>query len=88
MVKAKKSAQENKGEMSFEAALAQLESIVKQLEQGELPLEESLAQFSEGVQLSKVCINKLNAAEEQIDKMIQERQGAMIEKPLQIQEDD
>ncbi|MEN6412553.1 MAG: exodeoxyribonuclease VII small subunit [Veillonellales bacterium] len=86
MVKAKKLSPENKNELSFETALAQLEDIVKQLEQGELPLEDSLAQFSEGVELSQVCIHKLNAAEKQIDKIIQERQGKIIEKPLQTQE--
>jgi len=39
----------------FEAAIAELESIVKKLEEGDLPLEQSLALYERGVQLSRFC---------------------------------
>lgn len=74
-------------EISFEDAIEKLESIVKQLEKGDLPLEESLLQFSEGVALSEICLRKLNKAEVEMDKIIQEKEGDFIELPLKIEED-
>lgn len=74
-------------EMPFEAALAELEQIVKQLEQGELPLEEALEKFAAGVKLSQICLRKLSSAEKQLDTMIEELNGQIIERPLTIQED-
>ena len=60
MARAKK--KDNLDEICFEEALEKLEIIVKQLEKGELSLDESLDNFAEGVNLSKVCLNKLNYA--------------------------
>lgn len=74
-------------ELLFEEALQKLEDIVKQLEKGELSLDESLARFSEGVLLSKVCLTRLNNAEQQIDTILHEEEGIMVEKPLPLQED-
>ncbi|SEO28495.1 exodeoxyribonuclease VII small subunit [Propionispora vibrioides] len=74
-------------ELLFEEALQKLEDIVKQLEKGELSLDESLARFSEGVLLSKACLTKLNNAEQQIDTILHEEEGIMVEKPLPLQED-
>ena len=51
----------------FEAAIAELESIVKKLEDGELPLEQSLALYERGVQLSRFCHARLEAAERRIE---------------------
>jgi exodeoxyribonuclease VII small subunit len=73
-----------KSKVSFEEALLQLETIVKSLEQGDLPLDESLAQFSEGVELSQLCLSKLNAAEQHIDKILTIKQGELIEEPLEL----
>ena len=50
----------------FESAIAELEQIVKQLEDGDLPLEKSLALFERGVQLSRYCHDQLGAAERRI----------------------
>ncbi|WP_378955564.1 exodeoxyribonuclease VII small subunit [Pelosinus sp. sgz500959] len=72
----------------FEQGLDTLEMIVKQLERGELSLDESLEHFAEGVRLSKACLEKLNVAEGQIDKILVEEKGKIIEKPLQLQEDE
>jgi exodeoxyribonuclease VII small subunit len=51
----------------FEAAIAELESIVKKLEEGDLPLEQSLALYERGVQLSRFCHAKLEDAERRIE---------------------
>jgi exodeoxyribonuclease VII small subunit len=51
----------------FETAIAELESIVKKLEQGDLPLEQSLGLYERGVQLSRFCHAKLEEAERRIE---------------------
>ena len=51
----------------FEAAIAELEDIVKKLEGGDLPLEQSLALYERGVQLSRFCHARLEAAEHRIE---------------------
>lgn len=51
---------------SFEAAIARLEEIVERLDDGQLPLEESLALFKEGMALAKRCRSLLEAAELQV----------------------
>jgi exodeoxyribonuclease VII small subunit len=51
----------------FEAAIAELESIVKKLEEGDLALEQSLALYERGVQLSRFCHARLEEAEHRIE---------------------
>ena len=51
----------------FEAAIAELESIVKKLEEGDLALEQSLALYERGVQLSRFCHQRLEDAERRIE---------------------
>lgn len=51
----------------FESALAELEGIVTKLEQGDLALEQSLALFERGVQLSRLCHTRLEDAERRIE---------------------
>jgi exodeoxyribonuclease VII small subunit len=51
----------------FEAAIAELESIVKKLEEGDLALEQSLALYERGVQLSRFCHARLEEAEKRIE---------------------
>lgn len=84
MRKSKSGAQ---ADMSFETALQKLEGIVELLEKGELSLEDALAQFSEGVSLSQLCLAKLASAEEQIDLILEETQGKLSTKPLKLQEE-
>ncbi|HUM90380.1 MAG TPA: exodeoxyribonuclease VII small subunit [Candidatus Competibacter sp.] len=60
--------------ISFEAALAELEGLVGQLEQGELTLEESLQRFERGVSLVRTCQNALQAAEQKVAQLA-ERDG-------------
>jgi len=51
----------------FEAAIAELETIVKKLEEGDLPLEQSLVLYERGVQLSRFCHSSLEKAERRIE---------------------
>jgi exodeoxyribonuclease VII small subunit len=51
----------------FESAIAELEKVVKQLEDGDLPLETSLALFERGVELSRYCHDQLGAAQKRIE---------------------
>ena len=51
----------------FEAAIGELESIVKKLEEGDLTLEQSLALYERGVQLSRFCHTRLEEAERRIE---------------------
>ncbi len=51
----------------FESSMAELESIVKTLEDGDLPLERALQLYERGVQLSRVCHGKLDEAERRIE---------------------
>ena len=76
-----------KTELTFEEALQNLEDIVKELEQGELKLEESLEKFSQGVTLTDFCMQKIASAEEQIDKILQQEQGDWKEKKLEFAEE-
>ena len=51
----------------FEAAIAELEAIVKKLEEGDLPLEQSLSLYERGVHLSRFCHARLEDAERRIE---------------------
>ena len=56
--------------MSFEAALGELETIVKKLEEGQVPLEESINIYSRGTTLKRYCEQKLAAAQARVDKVV------------------
>src|SRR5687768_16686108 len=60
---------------SFEASLQELEKIVRRLEDGDLPLEESLKLFENGVRLSRECQERLNQAERRIEILLQDEEG-------------
>jgi exodeoxyribonuclease VII small subunit len=62
----------------FEQALAQLEAIVEQLEQGDLSLDESLQQFERGVQLTRTCQSALKQAEQKVEILLR-RTGELNE---------
>lgn len=57
---------------AFEESLAQLEQIVERLESGDLPLEESLKLFEQGIQLTRSCQISLKQAEEKITLLTQQ----------------
>ncbi|WP_079509688.1 exodeoxyribonuclease VII small subunit [Mesobacillus jeotgali] len=58
--------------MSFEQAMDQLENIVEKLEEGDVPLEEAISFYKEGMELSKLCHDKLKNVEEQLAQIITE----------------
>ena len=62
---------------SFEVALAELETLVQQLEKGELPLTDALSAFKQGVELTHYCQQTLNEAEKTVAQMVSE-QGDFI----------
>lgn len=61
--------------LKFEDAMARLETIVAELEKGDLPLDESLKIFEEGVRLSKSCLKMLDETERKVEILIQEKNG-------------
>lgn len=61
---------------TFESSLRELESIVKDLEKGDLPLEQSLALFEKGMRLSADCKRQLEEAESRIEVMM--KRGAEV----------
>jgi len=80
--------EEKTSSLSFEASLEELERIVKELEKGDLPLEQSLALFETGMRLSAECKRQLEEAESRIEILM--RRGAEVvpvpfdpEKPVQ-----
>lgn len=60
---------------TFEESLDQLEAIVRKLEDGDLPLEESLELFEKGVKLSRDCKERLVRAERRIEVLMKESNG-------------
>lgn len=60
----------DKKELSFEESLEKLESIVKKLESGEVPLDDAINEFTEAMKLAKACDEKLKNAEEAITKLV------------------
>ena len=72
----------------FEAALAELEAIVQRLEQGELPLEESLRQFERGVALTRSCQQALRQAEQKIRVLSKDAGGELVERDFEAPEED
>lgn len=62
-------------ELSFEEAMERLESIVGRLESGDVPLEQAIALFQEGMQLSQSCGSKLEAVERKIEQLIESDKG-------------
>ena len=72
----------------FEAALAELEEIVARLEQGELPLEESLRQFERGVVLTRICQKALGDAERKIRVLAKGPDGELREQDFEAPETD
>lgn len=57
--------------MKFEEALSELEFSVQALENGDLPLEEALTIFKRGVELSQNCLDKLNIAQQEVQKIVE-----------------
>ena len=61
--------------VKFEQAMTRLEAIVGELENGDLPLDESLKIFEEGIRLSKNCLKVLEEAERKVEVLVQDKNG-------------
>ena len=69
-------------EKKFEDALARLEEIVRELESGDLPLEQSLKMFEEGVKLSRICNKRLEDAERRVEILLKDKAGTIVAQPF------
>jgi len=72
----------------FEEALQKLEAIVAKMEEGDLPLEEALKAFEEGVRLAKFCTGKLDEAERKVEKLMRNQAGKIETIPFSGEGDD
>jgi exodeoxyribonuclease VII small subunit len=72
----------------FEEALQKLEAIVAQMEEGDLPLEETLKAFEEGVRLARFCASKLDEAERKVEKLMRDQAGKLQTTSFIEEEDD
>ena len=69
--------EERERNMTFEEAIARLEEIVRALESGSAPLDESLALFEEGVGLVKLCNERLDGAEQKVRLLTKNPDGSV-----------
>lgn len=76
------STENNPKKQTFEEAITELEATVARLEKEEIPLEESLALFTKGVELSAACNKILNEIEGRIVKLVEGGGGAIEEAPV------
>ena len=84
--KGKENIPEDIAAMNFEVALAELEGIVQDLEGGQVDLDASIALYSRGALLKRHCEAKLNAASEQVEKIVADDAGnAQSSEPANIQ---
>jgi exodeoxyribonuclease VII small subunit len=72
-------------ELTFEEAMQKLEEIVEKLEEGNVPLEQAISFFQEGMKLSKFCHDKLQHVEKQMEYILRE-DGQLA--PFSIQEEE
>lgn len=62
-------------EIKFEEALKKLEKLVADLEKGELSLDEALKKYQEGIELSRLCHQRLETAKKKIDTLVKNKKG-------------
>jgi len=70
--------------MSFEDALAELEQIVRRLEGGQVKLDEAILAYERGAQLKRHCENKLNEAQQRVDRIVVGPDGAITAEPAKL----
>ncbi|CAN5360817.1 exodeoxyribonuclease VII small subunit [soil metagenome] len=77
--------EETPAQPDFETALAELESLVERMEQGNLSLEETLEQFERGIRLTRSCQTALKAAEQRVEVLLRQA-GEETVAPLEPQD--
>jgi exodeoxyribonuclease VII small subunit len=70
-------------ELNFETAMDRLESIVEQMESGKLPLEDLIVRYEEGMNLVKICQERLASAEQKIEIIARNSAGKTTVKPFE-----
>ncbi len=70
---------------SFEKAMAELEIIVRSLEDGKLTLDESLQAFEQGIKLVNVCNKQLSDAEQKVKILLSDGNGSLEEKDFKLE---
>ena len=75
-------------EVKFEKAMTRLESIVEELERGDLNIDKSLEIFEEGIKMSRVCSKKLNEAEAKIEKLTKGKKGELFTELFPLDDND
>jgi exodeoxyribonuclease VII small subunit len=74
---------QNAAEQNFESAMDRLEAIVAQMESGKLPLEDLIVRYEEGMNLVKVCQQRLASAEQKIEIIARNSAGKAIVKKFE-----
>ena len=78
---------DEKKEVEFETALKKLETIVENLENGELSLEVALKQYEEGVKMADICSKRLSDAEKRVEVLMKTSGGRLKTAPFEAGED-
>ncbi len=72
----------------FDVSLERLEQIVRELENGSVPLERALELFEEGMKLAEQCRKQLEAAENKIEMLVRKADGTVTTEPFSLPEED
>lgn len=70
----------------FEDAMRKLEEIVGKMEKGDMPLDDSLKLFEEGIRLTRFCSKELHKAEKKVEMLIKDAEGKLIPVPFEEEE--
>ena len=73
--------------MSFEESIKKLEEIVRELEDENISLEESMEKFEMGIKLSSNCLKKLNEAEGKIEELTRSEDGKLVTRELDLEKE-
>jgi len=69
-------------EIKFEEALKKLEKIVEDLEKGDLSLDEALKKYQDGIELSRLCAQRLESAKKKVEVLVKNKKGEFELKPF------
>lgn len=87
MAKKKVSEMDDLADLSYEEALGKLETIVEEMESGDMELEKLINHYEQGMRLRKVCSDKLEQAEVKIKALEESMDGEFSVKPLTVAEE-
>ena len=72
-------------DMNFEAAMAELEQVVRQLEEGKVPLEDAISAYEKGTALKARCDELLNSARMKVEEIYKEKNGEVKTTPSELE---